>query len=241
MTPLPPPDPLSRDVALFLDLDGTLTPKVPVPPGVQPDPALNRLLMRLREALGGRLAIISGREIGAVDDLIDCSVIAVAGTHGLERRNAQGHAIKSPPHPALPMAKKLADEFVRSRPGLRRESKELSVPIHYRSAPEYAEAVTAFGRELAEKTGLAMQQGDMVIELRTPGADKGDAVAAFMAEAPFKGARPVFVGDDLTDEHGFELVENAGGEGVLVGPPRATHASRALPDVNAVLAWLSRH
>jgi len=78
----------------------------------------------------------------------------------------------------------------------------------------------------------------MVVELRTPGPTKGDAVAAFMAEPPFAGARPIYVGDDLTDEDAFTAVAEAGGYGVLVGAGRETAAAWRLEDVDQVLAWL---
>ncbi len=78
----------------------------------------------------------------------------------------------------------------------------------------------------------------MVLELKTPGADKGTAVTAFMQEAPFKGAVPVMLGDDLTDEYGFEAAAALGGYGVLVGPERETAARYRLDDVDAVLTWL---
>ena len=89
-----------------------------------------------------------------------------------------------------------------------------------------------------DETGLTMQPGNMVIELKTPGASKGTALKAFMAEAPFLGATPVMLGDDLTDEHGFRAAAELGGFGVLVGPPRETAATFGLPDVSSVLAWL---
>ena len=78
----------------------------------------------------------------------------------------------------------------------------------------------------------------MVQELRTPGADKGDAIREFMAGRAFRGARPVFAGDDVTDEHGFAEVERLGGFGVLVGRPRATAARFGLRGVEDLLAWL---
>lgn len=235
------PDPISPDVALFLDLDGTLAPIAPVPTDVRPEPQRNALLARVREFLGGRLAVVSGRPISDVDRILGGSVMAVAGTHGLERRSARGELHRTPPHNGLADARAKFAALAQTRRGLLVEDKGMSVALHYRRVPQAEGEVHALGRELAGVTGLSLQEGKMVIELRTPGADKGDAIAAFMTEAPFEGARPIFAGDDLTDEHGFELVENAGGEGVLVGPPRQTHASRALPDVKAVLAWLSEH
>jgi trehalose 6-phosphate phosphatase len=91
---------------------------------------------------------------------------------------------------------------------------------------------------LASATGLSVQSGKMVAELRPAGADKGDAVRAFMAEPPFAGARPVFVGDDLTDEDAFRAAADLGGGGVLVGPARDSAARWRLAGVAAVSDWL---
>ena len=119
------------------------------------------------------------------------------------------------------------------------EDKEVAAGLHFRGAPDEAGAAEALTRRLAEETGLSMQPGNMVIELKTPGASKGTALKAFMAESPFVGAIPVMLGDDLTDEHGFEAASELGGFGVLVGPPRRTAARYGLPDVESVLAWLT--
>ena len=88
------------------------------------------------------------------------------------------------------------------------------------------------------RTGLTLQNGDMVAELRTPGPTKADSVRAFMAERPFRGARPLFLGDDVTDEDGFAAAQSLGGAGVLVGAPRKTLARCRLAGVEATLAWL---
>ena len=78
----------------------------------------------------------------------------------------------------------------------------------------------------------------MVAELRPAGANKGDALKALMREPRFMGARPLFVGDDLTDEHAFGAAAELGGEGILVGPPRETAARYRLELVKAVADWL---
>ncbi|TAJ38343.1 MAG: trehalose-phosphatase, partial [Brevundimonas sp.] len=96
----------------------------------------------------------------------------------------------------------------------------------------------ALAKRLQAETGLSLQPGHMVLELKTPGADKGTAVTDFMQDAPFKDAIPVMLGDDLTDEHGFEAAAALGGYGVLVGPQRETAARYRLDDVDAVLTWL---
>ena len=90
----------------------------------------------------------------------------------------------------------------------------------------------------ARAHGLTLQPGDMVVELRAPGPGKGGSVAAFMEAAPFSGRVPVFIGDDFTDESGFDTAQRLGGLGVIVGPRRPTNALYALDDVSAALNWL---
>ena len=77
----------------------------------------------------------------------------------------------------------------------------------------------------------------MLLEVRPDNRDKGTAIEDFMAESPFAGRLPVFVGDDLTDEHGFATVERLGGWTIKVGPGR-TEARFRLADVDAVERWL---
>jgi len=74
--------------------------------------------------------------------------------------------------------------------------------------------------------------------VKPSGKDKGTAIDEFMAEAPFAGRRPVFVGDDLTDELGFERVNRIGGDSVKVGPG-PTRARWRLENADAVRAWLA--
>ena len=242
-TPLPPLPtdaglpPLPR-LSLFLDLDGTLAALEASPQAVGPQPRRNALVARAVARLAGRVAIISGRTVAEVDRILDGAVAAVAGLHGLERRTAAGERIAPALHPRLGDAKAALEAFAWTEPGLEVEDKGLSLALHFRRAPAAAQAARALVRRLAADAGLLMQEGDCVAELRPPGPDKGDAVAAFMLEAPFAGALPLFVGDDLTDEDGFRAARKAGGFGVLVGPGRPTLATHALPSVPAVLDWL---
>ena len=234
---LPPPLLRTDDLALFLDLDGVLAPIAPTPEAVVADPRRTRVLTRLRHRLGGRLAILSGRTIAEIDRIADGAVPSVAGVHGLERREA-GEVRRSMADPALGDAVAAFRDFARARPGARVEDKGLSTALHYRLAPDHAHAALDLAEDLASATGLVLQRGDMVVELRTPGADKGAALAAFMALEPFAGTTPVMVGDDLTDEDGFRAAAALGGHGVLVGPPRPTAATWRLPDQSDVLDWL---
>ncbi len=234
------PEPLSAiGASVLLDLDGTIAPIMPRPHDVVPEPARTALLRRLAATLEGRLAIVSGRTIAEVDRVLEGSVEAVAGVHGLERRRADGVLRRAHPDPSLDLVREAIPGLMARHPGLFTEDKGLSLTIHYRGAPEAGPAVEAFARQMAARTDLMLQPGNTVAELRGPGAGKGEAIRAFMAEPPFAGTRPIYLGDDQTDEDGFTAVRALGGVGVLVGPARRTAASRRLADVGAVLDWLS--
>ncbi len=236
---LAPPGPWTAGrTALFLDLDGTLAAIEARPQDVGPQPWRSRLLVRLRERLQGRLAIVSGRTLQEVDRILDGAAPAVAAVHGLVRRRADGGMAPAPALADMAGARRALDRMADSQPGLLLEDKGVAIALHYRSAPAQGPAVRAEAARITEAFGLKLQLGDMVAEVRAPGPDKGAAVRAFMAEPPFAGGVPMFLGDDLTDEDGFAAVLDLGGVGVLVGPPRPTAASRRLPGVDAVRAWL---
>jgi trehalose 6-phosphate phosphatase len=235
----PAPKPLSlRECALFLDLDGTLAPIAARPQDVRPDPRRTDVLERLCEALGGRLAVVTGRTLADVDRILEGRVTAVAAVHGLVRRDSAGGLHEVTPHPKLRQATEAFRAFAARDSGLLLEDKGLSVALHFRLARHCAEAARALARKLAAETGLTLQDGDMVEELRTPGPTKADSVRAFMSEPPFRGASPVFMGDDSTDEDGFAAAHALHGAGILVGAPRPTGAKYRLADVEAALAWL---
>ena len=236
---LPAPKALRlEETALFLDLDGTLAPIAARPQDVRPDPRRTSLLERLNQALNGRLAVVSGRTLADVDRILEGRVTAVAAVHGLVLRDSGGTVIEAAPHPALADALGELRAFAARDSGLIVEEKGLSVALHYRLARSHGPAARQRAIELAAQTGLVLQHGDMVEELRTPGPTKGDSVAMFLGRAPFEGARPVFLGDDVTDEHGFEAVRDLGGMGVLVGASRPTAARFRLLGVEEALAWL---
>ena len=237
--PLPAPKPLSlRECALFLDLDGTLAPIAARPQDVRPDPRRTDLLERLAHALGGRLAVVTGRTLTDADRILEGRVTAVAAVHGLVWRDPFGGLHEVAPHPRLHEAAEAFRAFAVRDSGLLVEEKGLSVALHFRLARHCAEAARACARRVAAETGLGLQEGDMVAELRTPGPTKADSVRAFMAEPPFRGASPVFLGDDCTDEDGFAAARELHGAGILVGAPRRTGAKYRLADVEAALAWL---
>ncbi|MDB5472217.1 MAG: otsB [Caulobacter sp.] len=233
-----PPSLDLTNTALFLDLDGTLADIAETPDAVGPVARRTRVLRALAKALDGRLAILSGREIGEIDRILDGSVASVAGLHGLDRRGPAGHLDTTPPHPALRDARECLATLARAQRGLLLEDKGTSVALHYRLRPEAGPAVVDCARRLARQTGLVLQEGHLVAELRTPGPDKGEALAAFMAEAPFAGATPVMIGDDLTDEDAFAAAVALGGEAILIGLPRRSRSRWRLEDPDALLDWL---
>lgn len=238
--PLPPPPSVMRRPALFLDLDGVLAPLAPTPDAVVPDARRSAVLRAVSRRLEGRVAIVSGRPLAEIDRIAEGAVTPASGVHGLERRRADGLHLVAQPHEAVREAVAAFQAFAQDRPGLIVEDKSVAAGLHFRADPSQAAAAEALARDLAKRTGLRLQPGKLVLELKTPGADKGTALKAFMSEPPFAGAVPVMLGDDLTDEHGFVAAAALGGFGVLVGPARDTAARHGLADVEAVLDWLER-
>lgn len=238
ITDLSPPPPLAPDAALFLDFDGTLVELAEAPDAIAVPHHLPRLLMRLAARLGGRIGIISGRSLADLERHIDCRGFAVSGSHGAELRLADGTLLPVETPESLPIARLAVRTLAARFPGLIVEEKPAGIAVHYRRVPEAERAVIDLMTELAEGDGFVLQRGKMVAELRPHGADKGAALRRLMREPKFAGARPLFVGDDLTDEDAFAAAAAMGGSGILVGPPRETAARWRLADVTAVAGWL---
>ena len=207
---------------LFLDVDGTLLEFADTPGAVQVDAALTGLMSRLARALDGALALVSGRSIAELDRLFAPRRWPAAGVHGLERRDADGHwsVQRSLDADALDRAREPLRRLVERTPGTLLEDKGLSLALHFRrareSGPGICAAVEAFAQ--AGKGRLVAVHGVDMIELRPAGATKADAIRAFLREPPFAGRRPVFLGDDVTDQAALHQVALAGGLAVAVGP-----------------------
>ena len=239
MSELTPPPPLEPEgSALFLDFDGTLVELAATPAAIRVPRRLRPLLERLRDKLGGRLAIVSGRSIADLEQHLPAAGIAFSGSHGLELRLADGARLPLSVPIGLDDVRGAVEAFAAPIPGLIVEGKPAGIALHYRLAPDQRERADAFMAALARERGFAIQRGNMVVELRPGGATKGDALKAFMSEPDFAGARPLFVGDDLTDEHAFAAAEALGGAGILVGPPRDTAARFRLASVSDTARWL---
>lgn len=228
--------------ACFLDVDGTLLDLADSPGGVRVDPPLIHLLEEFARATSGALALISGRPITDIDRLFAPLRLPAAGLHGLELRDASGRVRWIGPLSSdIPRLLALAREWASSRPGLLVEDKSGTFAVHYRNAPRLGDEVHSFMEDLLLQNGgdYCLQLGKMVAEIKPKGGDKGTAIEAFMDAPPFAGRKPVFVGDDVTDEQAFPAVEALGGIAIKVGPG-ATAARWRLKDVSAVRAWLVR-
>ena len=237
---LPRPEPVqSIGDALFLDFDGTLAPLVQRPGDTILAISVRRALIRLRRLLAGRIAIVSGRSVAVIDRMVAIDGLPVAGIHGLERRSANGIMTRVKASDGIAAARIAFGALVTRLPQLLLEDKGPSLALHYRMAPDLAPIAREAAEAAADRHGLSLLTGKMVVEVHEPGPDKGAAVRAYMAEPPFEGARPIYVGDDATDESAFEAVAALGGFGVLVGLPRSTAAQFRLADVQDVEAWLS--
>lgn len=236
----PPP----RTWALFLDVDGTLIEIAEAPDAIHVDEGVGALLAGLRERLGGALALASGRSLEVLDGFFEPLELPAAGLHGLERRSAAGAVNRTDGAAALGPARRALERFVADHPGALLEDKSATLALHYRRA---AGAETA-AREVMERTraelgsGYRVQEGKMVLELKPHRPNKRTVVEDFMAEAPFRGRVPVFIGDDLTDEEGFEAAQNGGGAAIVVGLEadggRESVATYGLGGVRELHRWL---
>ena len=231
------------DWALFLDFDGCIVDIAPTPEAVDVPDCLPSLLVALREALGGAVAIVSGRPIEQIDGFLGTAVPAVAGLHGLERRTADGGIMRPPlARNDLHAVRALLQEFAAERPGVLVEDKKHTLALHYRLSPSLRDDCRDVVDAALEGTpqGWQVIEGKFVFEIRPCGPTKGTAIEAFMGEAPFLGRAPVFCGDDVTDEDGFEVVNARGGVSIRVGVGSATRAAVQVDAVGELREWLAR-
>jgi trehalose 6-phosphate phosphatase len=223
---------IDHSSALFLDFDGTLIEIAETPDAVIVPPELPGLLTRLSCALGGGLAIVSGRPLPDIDKLLAPFAVIGAGEHGAYLRFAHGAKLEIPSRVSVPEKWRLDLMTAASHwPGVLVENKPHGVTIHYRLSPEREPAVLAFLQTLipADHPAFRLIPARMAIEIGARGTSKGTAVESFMRRAPFKGRRPFFVGDDFTDEAGMEVARQFGGVGLQVaesfeGQPKLVRA-----------------
>jgi trehalose 6-phosphate phosphatase len=232
-------DPLST-WCLFLDVDGTLLEFAETPDGVTVSAELIAQLDGLRTALAGAVALVSGRSVVQLDRLFAPLRLPVAGVHGLERRDAGGNLQHYPVDAIkLAAAREALHTVAAAHPGLVLEDKGGALALHVRGAVALERLARSNAGRIAAQLGAGYQvlEGYRVFEIKPVVPDKGTAIESFLAERPFAGRMPVFLGDDVTDRDGFELVTRRGGISIAVGP--RVSAPWKLADVRAVRQWLS--
>jgi trehalose-phosphatase len=199
--------------AFFLDIDGTLLEIADRPSGVRVDAALIDMIRRLHACSGGAVALISGRRVADIDALFPGLRLPLAGQHGLERRDAAGgHPQPCARRRGLALAEGAGQGTFETRKGILVEDKGLTLAVHFRLNPAEEGRRRGAARHRRDAgAAVSLQPGKCVLEIKPAGRDKGTAIAEFMAEPPFEGRRPVFIGDDVTDEYGFRMVNDMGG------------------------------
>jgi trehalose 6-phosphate phosphatase len=240
------PPKLDLQSAIFLDVDGTLLEIARRPELVYVPRGLPVLIARLAQERQGALALISGRPLAQLDRLFQPWRGAAAGLHGIERRCADGRLRRMPDNvgeAALDRVRPKLAALAGEGSGLTLEDKGATLALHYRAVPAREAEIRNSAEILQREEGEALRliAGKMVFEFQPRGADKGAAIAAFLAEPPFLGRQPVFVGDDTTDEDGFAETNRRGGISIRVGLPSDTAAYYTLPSVEATLAWLAEN
>jgi trehalose 6-phosphate phosphatase len=228
--------------ALFLDVDGTLLDIAETPLAVVVPVEVVALLARLQGELEGAVALVSGRSLQTLDRLFRPLHLAAAGQHGLERRDAFGgvthHRIAVE---AVDLVRRRLSGIERDIPGVLIEDKGDTLAVHYRLTPASEPEVARRVSDAMSDTGPDLERliGKKVLEIRPRGAGKDQVIGAFMAESPFRGRIPVFVGDDRTDEDGFAAVNRLGGHTIRVGGEGASAARYRMESAAEVRSWLA--
>ncbi len=227
--------------AFFFDFDGTLAEIVDDPDAVTIGDDVRDALVAIGEAAGGALAVISGREIASIDRFLSPLKLPVGGAHGAERRSVEGEVHRTELDSGdLKRLAERVEGFAREYPGTSVETKRTSVALHYRRNPAAEEECVALARSLAEDyPSVSLLAGKMVLEFKFSGRTKADVIADFMAEEPFSGRRPVYFGDDVTDEDAFRVIPRWDGVSVKIGEG-PTEAGYRLVDPAALYAWMKR-
>ncbi len=238
------PEPVDlRRIAVLLDVDGTLLDLAPTPHEVHVPPSLLKTLWMMRERTGGAMALVSGRLIGDLDFVFSPLRFSAVGGHGAEiRLDPSGTIVEQTTLPLDAELKRRLKEVASHHRDVIVEDKGHSIALHYRLAlddglpvvDEVFQACKGFAPDSYE-----LLTGKAVIEIKSPGFNKGTAVRTLMNHAPFMGRMPIFVGDDATDEAAFAVVPEYGGVAISVG--------RKIPGVDGrfqspddVRRWLER-
>jgi trehalose 6-phosphate phosphatase len=232
-----------RDIAVLLDIDGTILDLAPTPGAVVVPQSLRQTLTRLSRATGGALALVSGRSLHDIDRLFAPLLLPAIGGHGAEIRLSPDEAIDTEHAQVLDgdLRERLAELAV-DAPGVLVEDKGYSLALHYRLAPEQEgrvkQAVAAIKADWP-KESIEVLPGKSVLEIKPAGVHKGAAIRELMQHEPFAGRRPIFIGDDVTDESAFAVMPEFNGMGFSVGR-RASGTAHCFAAPSDVRHWLER-
>lgn len=229
--------------AIFLDVDGTLLDIAPTPLEVHVPPLLRESLYALWQRLDGAIAFISGRPVAEIDRIFDPLRIPAVGGHGAEIRFQPKSEIRRSRIATLDDS--LRADFAqigKIGKGIIVEDKGYSLAIHYRQAPEYGGEIMKNVVAICKNErcdSLEVLPGKLVVEIKPGGYDKGTGLREMMSSETFKGRRPIFIGDDVTDNAAFAALPDFDGTGFSVGGivKGATYNFDGPQDVRA---WLRR-
>jgi trehalose 6-phosphate phosphatase len=209
------------ECAVLLDIDGTLLDLAPTPREVWVPPGLSKTLNRLLDKTSGALALVSGRSLNDIDLIFAPDQFPAVGGHGAEMRLAtDGDAVATHAPPMDKELKRRLAAIAKLSPGILLEDKGYSLALHYRLAPHAEKAIYAavsLIRADLPNAPIEVLPGKCVCEIKHSGFNKATGVRELMTHEPFKGRRPIFIGDDVTDEAVFAIVPEFGGLAFSVG------------------------
>ena len=210
-----------NELAILLDIDGTLLDLAPTPREVWVPPGLAKTLNRLLARTNGALALVSGRSLNDIDLIFAPDQFPVVGGHGAELRLAtDSEAVASHAPPMDKELKRRLAAIARLSPGILLEDKGYSLALHYRLAPHAEKAIyeaVSLIRADLPNAPIEVLPGKCVCEIKHSGFTKASGVRELMAREPFKGRRPFFIGDDVTDESVFAIMPDLDGIAFSVG------------------------
>jgi trehalose 6-phosphate phosphatase len=231
------------DCAVLLDIDGTLLDLAPTPREVWVPPGLSKTLSQLHEKTAGALALVSGRSLNDIDLIFAPEQFPAVGGHGAEMRvsiNSESVAVHAPPMDKE-LKRRLA-AIAKLSPGILLEDKGYSLALHYRLAPHAEKAIyeaVSLIRADLPNASIEVLPGKCVCEIKHSGFTKATGVRELMTHQPFRGRRPFFIGDDVTDESVFAIMPDFGGLAFSVGR-RAQAVAGHFDEPRDVRAWLAR-
>jgi trehalose 6-phosphate phosphatase len=206
--------------ALLLDIDGTLLDIAVTPFAVRVPSYLKHCLSRLIERTDGAVAFVSGRAISDIDRLFSPLQAAAIGGHGAEIRLMNGEKERCADRQIDDQVRTFLTSIAGRIEGVIFEDKGYSLALHYRLAPRQSETVhAAIEAAIADypQGTFEILPGKDVYELKSAHFSKGSGIRALMQRPPFKGRRPIFVGDDISDESGFTVMPDFNGLAYSVG------------------------